>query len=749
MIMKRKLLSAFIVLLTMPAFAQKTTNSIDAKVEALLKQMTIEEKVGQMTQITIDVLIKLDEKGNPLLPHQVDMDKLTTCIKKYKVGSILNVGGLAQTKEVWQQRIKTIQDMALQERLKIPVLYGVDAIRGNNYTMGDVMFPQQIAQAASFNPAMSKAIAEVAAYETRASFIPWTFSPVQDLGRQPLWPRIWETYGEDPYLSGVMGSAAVNGFQGTGNTIDKNHVAACLKHYMGYSMPLSGHDRTPAWIPERELREYFLPSFTAAVKAGAKTVMVNSGEINGVPTHANKHVLTDILKNELQFKGFIVSDWQDIEYLYTRHMVAKDNKEAVMMAINAGIDMSMVPYEFSFCDALLALVKEGKVPMSRIDDAVRRILKVKFETGIFEQPTGNDADYPNVNSAASNKLNYDAAAECITLLKNNNHALPIAKGKKILVTGPTANSMRSLNGGWSRNWQGDNSNETEKDKNTIYEAIKNVFGSADVDYAEGTTFDSVLNIRDAVDKASRADVVVLCLGENSYTETPGNIDDLNLPAAQIELAKAMQQTGKPVILVLAEGRPRIISSIEPGMNAVVHTYLAGNEGGNALADVLAGKINPSGKLPYTYPRYANALMNYYRKYTENADVNTNGYNPQWEFGTGLSYTDFTYSALKLSSAELAAGKPITVKINVTNSGKTAGKESVLMFVSDLVASITPEVKRLRAFQKIELQPGETKTVSFSLSKEDLSFINNELKRVTEPGQFRIAIGNQQAGFNLK
>ena len=732
------------------AMAQKPVASIDARINALLKQMTLEEKVGQMTQITIDVLIKLDAKGNPLQPHQMDMDKLTTCIKKYKVGSILNVGGLAQTKEAWQLRIKTIQDMALQERLKIPVLYGVDAIRGNNYTMGDVLFPQEISQAASFNPAMSKKVAEISAYETRASFIPWTFSPDLDLGRQQVWPRLWETFGEDPYLAGVMGSALVQGFQGTGTTIDKFHVASCLKHYMGYSMPLSGHDRTPAWIPERELREYFLPSFAAAVKSGAKTVMVNSGEINGLPVHANKHIITDILKNELQFKGFVVSDWQDIEYLYTHHKIAKDNKEAVMMGINAGIDMSMVPYEFTFCDALIELVKEGKVPMSRIDDAVRRILKVKFETGLFEQPTGNNADYPDVNSAAHNQTNYDAASECITLLKNNNAILPLSIGKKILVTGPTANSMRSLNGGWSRNWQGDNSNETEKDKNTIYEAIKNVFGAANVDYAEGVGFDSVLNINDAVSRAANADVIVLCVGENSYTETPGNINDLTLSAPQLALAKALSTTGKPIIMILSEGRPRIVSAIEPFANAVLQTYLLGNEGGNVTADVLAGKINPSGKLPYTYPRHTNALMNYYFKNTETRADGLDqaaGFEPQWEFGYGLSYTGFKYANIKLSAQQLTDKTPITVTVDVTNTGKMAGKESVLLFVTDLIASITPEAKRLRKFEKILLNPGETKTVSFTIKKEDLSFINYDLKRVTEPGEFKISIGDQSLNFN--
>ncbi len=740
--MKKVLLLSIIsfIALTIRAQTKLTISTIDQKVKALVAQMTLEEKVGQMTQISIEMLLKT-ENGKLLEPRQLDMDKLATCIKKYKVGSLLNVGGTAQTTENWQALIQAVQKMALQERLKIPVLYGIDAIRGNNYTLKTVLFPQQIAQAASFNPEVSR--------ETRASFIPWTFSPVLDLGRQPMWPRIYETFGEDPYLGMQMGLATINGFQGNNPTVeDKYHVLACLKHYMGYSNPLSGHDRTPAWIPEREMREYFLPQFAAAVKAGAKTVMVNSSEINGVPVHASHHILTDILKGELNFQGFVVSDWQDIQYLYLRHRVAKDDKEAVAIAVNAGIDMSMVPTDYTFTEDLLADVKDGKVSMARINDAVSRILKVKYQSGIFDNPIGNASDYPDVNSAAHDKVNYDAAAECITLLKNTNNLLPLAAGKKLLVTGPTANTMRSLNGSWSRSWQGDNSNETEKDKNTILEAIQNVFGKSKVDYSEGVAFDKAVNIEETVDKATRADVIVLCLGEDSYTETPGNIGDLTISAPQIALATALAKTGKPIVLVLAEGRPRIISAIEPGTTAVLHTYILGNEGGNVVADALIGKINPSGRLPYTYPRSTNSLINYYRKYTENKDVNDEaaGYDPQWEFGFGMSYTTFKYSNLKLSSNKLPEKGNITATVEVTNTGKVTGKESVLFYVSDLVASITPEFKRLRAFEKIELRPNQTKTVTFTINKEKLSFINYDLKRVTEPGEFKLAIGDLSRNF---
>lgn len=745
----RLLSNILLLLLPVAVFAQngKPNPVTEKKIDKLLAGMTIQEKVGQMTQIAVESLLKTNS-GHLVEPNELDLEKLARCIKVYKVGSILNIGDKAQTIENWRQRITTIQQMARQQRLKIPVLYGIDAIHGNNYTLGTVMFPQQIAQAATFNRELVKDGARITAYETRASFIPWTFSPVLDLGRRPQWPRIYETFGEDPYLVSELGKAMINGYQGSAATIDKYHVAACLKHYMGYSMPLSGHDRTPAWIPERELREYFLPSFAAAVKAGAKTVMVNSAEINGVPVHVNKHILTDILKNELKFKGFALSDWQDIQFLYQRHHVAKDDKEAVMMAINAGIDMSMVPVDYTFCDDLVALVKEHKVPMSRIDDAVRRILRVKFELGLFENPIGNTADYTEFGSAAHNKANDEITAECITLLKNQNSLLPLTVGKKILVTGPGANSMRALNGGWSRKWQGDNSNETEQDKNTIYKAIQNVFGAANVDYAEGSKFTEQADLSAAVTKAKDADIIVLCLGENSYAETPGNINDLTLPAPQIELAIALKATGKPIVLILTEGRPRIVSAIEPYCTAVIQAYLPGNAGANSLARVLAGSINPSGRLPYTYPRYPNSLHNYYRKYTEELNIDVNaGYNPQWEFGYGLSYTSFKYSNLKLSTTKLTENTPIKVTVDVTNAGSYAGKEPVLLFVSDLVASITPEVKRLRGFEKINLEPGKTKTVTFTITAGQLSFINDNLKRVTEPGDFKLSVGGLNANFS--
>jgi len=727
--------------------AQQDDAKINAQVNQLLSKMTLEEKVGQMTQISIESFLKNDANGVPLNPHQLDTAKFADAMRTYKIGSVLNVGGDAQTRENWQQLITQIQNIALsQQRLKIPILYGIDAIHGNNYTLGSILFPQEIALAASFNPELARKAAEISAYETRASFTPWAFSPVLDLGRQPMWPRFWETFGEDPLVDAAMGTAMIQGFQGN-NMSDKYHVAACLKHYMGYSMPLSGHDRTPAWIPERELREYFLPPFAQAVKQGALSVMVCSGEINGIPVHANKHIITDILKGELNFKGLVCSDWQDIEYLYQRHHVAIDNKDAVRIAINAGIDMSMVPNDFSFTKDLIDLVKEGKVPVSRIDDAVRRILYVKYKTGIFEHPIGNANDYPDFASKEHEQTNYDIAAECITLLKNTNHFLPLNKNTKILVTGASANTMRSLDGGWSRVWQGTTSDETEKDKNTILEAMQQTFGNDNVSYAAGVTFDSVLNIEEAVDKAKSSDVIVLCAGESSYAETPGNINDLSISTPQIQLAKALSKTGKPIILILTEGRPRVVSAIEPYATAVIDAYYPGNQGGNVIANVIDGTINPSGKLPFTYPRHTNSLVNYYRKYTEDTTFDPAGYNPQWEFGTGLSYTTFKYGNLHLSSDKLTDNTPIKVMVDVTNTGNREGKESVLLYVSDLVASITPEVKRLRGFEKIDLKPNETKTVTFTISKSDLSFINADLKRVTEPGKFVARVADLTAEFS--
>ena len=642
-----------------------------------------------------------------------------------------------------------------KQKSKIPVLYGLDDIHGVNYMAGSTLFPQEIGQAATWNRQLVYNGAVITAYESRAAGVPWTFSPVLDLGTNPLWPRIWEGYGEDPYLISEMGVQFVKGVQ---DQPANQRLSVSLKHYMAYSDPKSGKDRSDAWIPEHYLREYHLPPFAAAVKAGARNVMVNSALINGIPTHVNKHILTDILKGELGFTGFIVSDWQDIENVYRRDKMTSDIKGAIMLAINAGIDMSMIPYDYKeFTSDLIALVKEGKVAQARVDDAVRRILRVKYELGLFETPVTYARDYPKLGSAEFERAAQNTAAESITLLKNTGNTLPLRKGARVLVTGPNANTMRGLNGGWTYTWQGDRTDEYAGKYNTIVEAVRNKLGAANVDFVEGVSYkmrgryyeDSAVNIPAAVAAAATADYILLCIGENSYTETPGNTNDLNLSDNQQDLANALAATGKPVIFLLNEGRPRIIRRIEPKAAAILHLYLPGNFGADALADILTGDVNPSGKLPITYPRYANSLTGYIHKYSE-GETNPQGgeTTQQYPFGFGLSYTTFTYSNLRINKPSFAPGETAVISISVTNSGSKEGKEVVQLFISDLIASLTPDVKRLRGFDKISLVPGESKTVSFSVPVNDLAFVNLNNKKQLEAGEFSIQIGEQKLAFQV-
>lgn len=741
-------------------------NNNQAKVEALLKKMTIEEKVGQMAQITLDVVGKGKGRYESDEPFGLDDKELQRVLVKYHVGSILNTSNnRARTPQVWYNIISKIQNVAMKQTPnKIPVIYGVDEIHGATYTVGATMFPQQIGQAATFNRSLVKNGASITAYETRASSIPWNFAPLLDVGSDPRFPRQWESFGEDPYLIKELGVAAVKGYEGEdGKVSHPEKVASSIKHFLGYQVSVSGKDRTPAFISDQALREYHLPPFKAAIDAGAKTIMINSGIINGVPVHANYHILTELLKEELNFKGLVVTDWGDIENLYKRDRIAKDDKEAIMLAINAGIDMSMIAYNYeTFCDNLLALVKEGKVKESRIDDAVRRILWVKYELNLFDKPTTNPKDYPKFGSKEFENAAYQTAAESITLLKNTDQILPLAKGTKILVAGPNANSMRTLNGAWTYSWQGEKVEEFAAKYNTILKALQNKAGKENVTYFPGVSYkmdgkyyeEYADKMAETIAAAKDADLIVLCLGENSYTESPGNMNDLYLSDLQTELAQKLAATGKKVILVLNEGRPRVISKFEKKMAAVVQTYLPGNFGGDALADVLYGVVNPSGKLPYTYPQFPNALFTYYHKPSENKGT-TEGvynydadYNPQYVFGAGLSYTTFKYDQLKLSSNTLKKGETLTVTVNVSNTGKVAGKESVLLFTSDLYATlITPDVKRLRGFEKIDLKAGETKTVTFKIQPEDLAFINTESKAITEEGEFTLQIADQKINFN--
>jgi beta-glucosidase len=731
------------------------------KIEALLKRMTLEEKVGQMTQLALGMITKGQNQE-----IQIDPEKLNKAIVRYGVGSILNVSEQALTPEKWHDTIQQIQSAATKKtRLGIPVIYGIDSIHGANYVLGATLFPQEIGMAATWNPELMKRGAEISAMETRAASIPWSFSPVLDIGRQPLWPRFWETFGEDPYLTKVMGVAFVRGMEGL-DVSSQDHVATSLKHYMGYGLPLTGRDRTPAWIPENYLREYVLPPFDAAVKAGAHTVMVNSADVNGVPGHVNHHILTDILHGELGFKGFVVSDWEDIKKLVNTWHVAANEKEATRLAVMAGIDMSMVPLDYSFSDHLIALVKEGAVPQSRIDEAVRRILRVKFELGLFEKPTADPSLKAKIGLPESRQASLQAARESLTLLKNSNELLPLAKTRKILVTGPTADSLLSLNNGWSYVWQGSEESLYPKDRLTIRRAIEAKVGAANLIYVPGTKItrppgttsnntptdiEAEVDIAAAVRAAANVDVVVLCLGEGSYTETPGNITDLTLGEPQLRLAEAIEASGKPVVLVLVEGRPRIINRIVDKAGAILMAYNPGNEGGQAVADVLFGDVNPSGKLPFTYPRTPNGLITYDHKAFETEDTafGNMAFRPQFEFGEGLSYTTFGYSDLRLDQKMLTGNTNLSVAVTVTNSGRRAGKEVVQLYLSDLVASISPAGKRLKRFAKIYREPGQSRTVTFTLRPDDLSFIGADNKSIIEPGEFEVMIGGLKDRFELK
>src|SRR5690242_13966995 len=731
------------------------------QIDDLIKRMTLEEKVGQMTQLAIGAIASGQDQQ-----IKVDPAKLETAIVKYGVGSILNVSDQALTVDHWHQIIGQIQEAATKKtRLGIPMIYGIDSIHGANYVLGSTLFPQEIGMAATFNPELMKRAAEIAAIETRAAGIPWSFSPVLDLGRNPVWPRFWETFGEDPYLAKVMGVAFTRGLEGA-DVSSQTQVASSLKHYMGYSFPLTGRDRTPAWIPENYLREYFLPTFAAAVKAGARTIMVNSADINGTPGHINHHLLTDILRGELGFNGFVVSDWEDIKKLVTFWRIAATEKEATRMAVMAGIDMSMVPNDYSFADHLIALVKEGAVPQSRIDEAVRRILRVKYELGLFENPGPDASLKTNFARPESRQVSLDAAREAITLLKNANNVLPLAKNAKVLVTGPTADSLVSLNNGWTYVWQGSEESLYPKDRDTIRRAIERKVGAGNITYVPGTKItrapgspsnstptdqEAEVDIPAAVQAAQAVDVVVLALGEGSYCETPGNITDLTIGEPQIKLAEALKATGKPIVLVLVEGRPRIINRIVDNVSAVLMAYNPSNEGGTAIADILFGDVNPSGKLPYTYPRTPNGLINYDHKpfETENTAFGNMAFNPQFQFGDGLSYTTFAYSDLRVGKQTIAMNEELPVSVVVKNIGNRAGKESVLVYVSDLVASLSPPGKRLRRFAKVSLDPGESKTLNFKLRREDLSFIGADNKPVLEPGDFEVRIAGLTQKFTVK
>ena len=740
-----------------PAPAIPSDPVIEAHIQKWLKKMTLEEKIGQMCEITIDVVSDFEaskKNGFTLNPAMLD-----TVIGKYKVGSLLNVPlSVAQKKEKWAEAIKQIQDLSMKE-IGIPCIYGVDQIHGTTYTLDGTMFPQGINMGAAFNRELTEKAAAISAYETKAGCIPWTYAPVVDLGRDPRWSRMWENYGEDCYVNAEMGKASVRGFQGSDpNHIGEYNVAACMKHYMGYGVPVSGKDRTPSSISRSDMREKHFAPFLAAIRQGALSVMVNSGVDNGIPFHANRELLTEWLKEDLNWDGMIVTDWADINNLCTRDHIAATKKEAVKIAINAGIDMSMVPYEVSFCDYLKELVQEGEVPMSRIDDAVARVLRLKYRLGLFENPYWDIKKYNKFGSEEFARVALQAAEESEVLLKNEGNILPLAKGTKILLAGPNANSMRCLNGGWSYSWQGHLADQCAGAYNTIYESLCNKYGKENIIYEPGVTYAPYKNdnwweenqpeIEKSVAAASRADVIIACIGENSYCETPGNLTNLTMSENQRNLVKALAATGKPVILILNQGRPRIINDIVPLAKAVINVMLPGNYGGDALANLLAGDANFSGKMPFTYPKYINALANYDYKPCENMGQMGGNYNydsvmdVQWNFGDGLSYTTYSYSNLKVDKTSFTADDVLTVSVDVTNTGKVAGKESVLLYSKDLVASSTPDNIRLRNFEKVALNPGETKTVTMQLKGSDLAFVGYDGKWRLEKGDFKLKCGNQ-------
>ncbi len=716
------------------------------KAEALLRQMTLDEKIGQMTQVTLGV-VSTPEDG------VLDPAALKKAIGEYKVGSILNVTNHALTAEQWRHVQTQIQDEARLSRLKIPVIYGLDGIHGQTYTLDATLFPQNIGMAATRDAELAAAVAKVTAKELRASGVRWNFAPVLDCGRQPLWSRFPETYGEDVYIGRTMGATAIRAYEEDGLKTP-TAVASCMKHYIAYSASRTGKDRTPIYLPEIEMREYYLPQFRAAIRAGASTLMVNSSEINGTPVHASKYLLTDILRRELGFQGVIVSDWEDIIRLHTRHNVAATPRAAVVMAVNAGIDMSMVPSDFSFFVLLKEAVQKGEVPVSRIDDAVRRILLLKFKVGLFDNPYPEPAATANFGRPEYQSLALQAAHEAMTLLKNDNNVLPLGHDAHILVAGPAARSISALNGCWSYTWQGKEEQWYPADSKTIVDALRDRLGADHVVTTALTGFTNPANYDTAALKvaAGAVDAIVLCLGENAYAESPGTIGDLALPDEQLALARAAAGTGKPVILVLTEGRPRFITTIAPAMKGILMAYWSGRKTAEAISDVLLGDYNPDGRLPFSYPRSMGDMVLYDRKPTEdireifNSDMTMDGYHPLFPFGWGLSYTQFSYGDLRLSSAKLAGDGKLTVDITVKNTGSRDGKHTVELYTRQHYASITPNMRRLRAFKKIFLKAGESQTVSFVLDRSDLAFVNEQLKTVMEPGDFDVYIGDQKAQF---
>ena len=752
---------------TTSVYAQNFNGQLDPsteqKITLLLEKMTLEEKVGQTCQVTLDAFLKTDNAGKIIEPISIDPVKLNEVIIEHKIGSILNVSSHTLTLKEWKETLEKVNLPFLTKKVNLPILYGIDAIHGMNYTVGGTLFPQEIGLAATWNPQLAKDFGEITAYEMRACGIHWNFSPVLDLARQPLWSRFFETLGEDPFLVSQMGKSIVKGYQGEGK-IDAFHGAACLKHFVGYSMPTSGRDRTPALIPTKQMEELFLPPFKAAIDAGAMTLMINSGDVNGIPGHANYHLLTEVLKDRWGFKGFTVSDWEDFIMLQTVHNVAPDLQDAMIQAFNAGVDMSMVPYNpqyKTYCELMVKSVKEGKISQARLDDAVRRILRVKIGVGLFEKNFNQNKNYLKFAEEDSKKMAYQTAAESITLLKNNEKTLPLSPQTKVLVAGPTANNLTYLNGAWTHTWQGVDTSFNTKNCQTVLQAVESKIGKENTLYAQGASLflkdgweaSALIDVEDFKTKAAKSDVIVLCLGELPSTEKPGDIRSLNLLPAQMELAKIAFETNKPVIIVLIEARPRIIHEIVDGASAIIQTYLPGDYGSKALVDILFGTVNPSGKLPFTYPKYDGIIEFYDHPKSVARSGKTNqfdAFDPEWEFGFGLSYSNFTYKNLTLSKQTIASGNDsIKVSVEVTNNSPIEGKEVVQMYLSDLVASTVPAGKMLKGFKKINLKAFEKETIEFTIGNDDLKFVNSNGEWISEKGIFEVQINKLSTNFELK
>ncbi|MDZ7807592.1 MAG: glycoside hydrolase family 3 N-terminal domain-containing protein [Gracilimonas sp.] len=728
--------------------------SLDERVNDLISRMTLEEKVGQMTQLDITMVNNKGDQSDVSL----DPVKARTLLQDHHIGSFLN--GEAVSAQQWLEYITELQRIAVEEtRLGIPIIYGIDHMHGASYLTGSTIFPHNINIGATFNPDNALQNGRITALEAGPLGHVWNFAPVLDLGQNPYWPRVYETYGEDPYLASRLGEAYVDGLQAKHDQFPYQ-ITATGKHFLGYSVPRSGWDRTPVDLSMQTIHEFHRPSFQAALDAGMKTIMLNSGEINGIPVHASKELLTDLLREEMGFDGVILTDWADIEKLYNYHRTARDYDEATFQAIEAGVDMSMTPDSLNFNDSLIKLVQNGKITEERIDESVRRILKLKFELGLFEHPYPSGKGIENIGSASHKAIALRSAQESIVLLKNQDNILPLSKGvKNILVVGPSANSKRNLSGGWTLAWQGGSEEQYPESMQTITEAIQHQLPSAKVT-GLNSMGESETKLRSDFEKAANsADAIIIAAGEEPYTEFVGNITDLELPKDQLDLIKAVNETGKPSVLVLVEGRPRVVSEIVEETDAIIWAGLPGFEGAEAIAGVISGEVNPSGKLPFSYPQYVGYFVPYNHKPSASYHFDSEVANTieqddetiaEWEFGHGLSYTNYSYGELSVNKTTIDENELIEAEITITNIGERTGTEAVLWFISDEVGRISRPVKELIHFERVELQPGESQKVSLRINpNDDLTYPDFDGNPILEEGYFKIRVGDKVERFYLE